>query len=447
MKCCVMFREFANKYCILASVLILIAAVAQLLFVLRYSVNVIFWDQFDYIYLLKGFHWQHCFPQHNEHRIFFPKLVFVLLARLTKWDVRVETFFNWAFLQCSAILLYGILKRNVKRENVWILAISLCFFLSPQYYNNLLWGIQNCVQICLLSVIVAVFVFATVKNPWLRIHLAAMFSIVATFSTANGLVAWVALFPLVVMRNENGNFISMKAALWRERWRIAYWVFIAIIVSKLYFWDYQLQMGHHPPLAYPWIYPKSFVMYFLTYIGAGFLGDRGAMFHNCTYGYSIIGIVLCLIFALGCSFGLFNIKKNVSKLCLVIFVLLTAMVTSFGRANFGLEQALSPRYREYSVLFPILIIGMLIGGGDIKRFLGKIIFTFLFLGILLGTFFGWRDGIRGGKSWYDEQQKNRKILYSFETATDDELRHLHSGPQRIRKRAAILRDLKYNVFK
>src|SRR6185312_1721096 len=35
------------------------------------------------------------YSQHNEHRIFFPRLIFFALGRLTHWDVRAELWVIW----------------------------------------------------------------------------------------------------------------------------------------------------------------------------------------------------------------------------------------------------------------------------------------------------------------------------------------------------------------
>src|SRR6476646_5984332 len=41
------------------------------------------------------------FAQHNEHRIFFPRLIFFTLGRLTHWNIRAELWVIW-FLAIGA---------------------------------------------------------------------------------------------------------------------------------------------------------------------------------------------------------------------------------------------------------------------------------------------------------------------------------------------------------
>ena len=46
------------------------------------------------------------FAQHNEHRIFFPRLIFFTLGRLTHWNIRAELWVIW-FL--ALVCLFSIL--------------------------------------------------------------------------------------------------------------------------------------------------------------------------------------------------------------------------------------------------------------------------------------------------------------------------------------------------
>ena len=71
---------------------------AFLLFVvLTCAVMVPYWDQWDMVPLLeKTCHGELTFhdlwAQHNEHRIFFPKIIMLSLARLTGWSIGCELF-------------------------------------------------------------------------------------------------------------------------------------------------------------------------------------------------------------------------------------------------------------------------------------------------------------------------------------------------------------------
>src|SRR6185503_3278270 len=61
----------------------------------RYSVDVPFYDQWEFLPLLDKMYQEQLtfgdlWAQFNEHRIFFPKLLMLGLARLTHWNIRCE---------------------------------------------------------------------------------------------------------------------------------------------------------------------------------------------------------------------------------------------------------------------------------------------------------------------------------------------------------------------
>src|SRR5690349_20468727 len=66
---------------------------------LRYSVHVPFWDQWEFVNILEKYHnhslsFADFWAQHNEHRIFFPRLIWFVLAIFTAWDPYYEVIVN-----------------------------------------------------------------------------------------------------------------------------------------------------------------------------------------------------------------------------------------------------------------------------------------------------------------------------------------------------------------
>lgn len=421
----------------IAFLLLGISVVAQAIFVARYSTNVIFWDQFDLIPLLasKNFQWQLYFSQHNEHRMIFPELLSVFLARLSKWNVRTEIFLNWILLQCSIVMLYQILKENVKREHRWLILLSLCFFLVPQYYENLLWGFQGHVSLMLLVVSSGILALRYVRNIFLRLNLAMLCCVIASFSQANGLVSWFALLPLVIADGgENPEPISREKLI-----ALIYWFSIGILAWIVYFWNFKIQMGQHPPVSYPWKYPIQFLSYFFTFTG----GSLACVLRS-LYLVRFLGLIFCCIIICKSFLNFSQFRQNISKFCLLLFLLLSGSLTSIGRAGFGLEQALSSRYLELSALIPVVMLSMLITSWTVKNHFAKIFSVFILIVILIG----WFDSIEGAKNWHDQQQRNTGYLFHYDTASDEQLKSLHAvAPETVRSRAAILKGLGYNVFR
>jgi len=87
----------------LTSALVLIGYLIPILtliyFVSKFAVNVPFWDQWNLIALFeKNRTHQATFEdfliQQNEHKMFFPKIIFVTFAFISRWNTKLEIYFS-----------------------------------------------------------------------------------------------------------------------------------------------------------------------------------------------------------------------------------------------------------------------------------------------------------------------------------------------------------------
>src|SRR5258708_5502936 len=91
-------KKLKKYYVFLFIALIPIMVMAGLLW--RYSVNVPFWDQWEYVTLVGKLHHgtlglHDLWMQHNEHRILFPRIVTLIVATITGYNIRYEIFLNF----------------------------------------------------------------------------------------------------------------------------------------------------------------------------------------------------------------------------------------------------------------------------------------------------------------------------------------------------------------
>ena len=92
--------------------------------ILKYSVNVPFWDQFGTApYIYRYFAHAHLsfgelIAQHNESRLLFPRLISIGLASLTGWNVRYEMLITF-FLACMISLNIFLLNTLVLGKGIW----------------------------------------------------------------------------------------------------------------------------------------------------------------------------------------------------------------------------------------------------------------------------------------------------------------------------------------
>ena len=90
-----------------------IPAIVILALIFRYGVNVPYFDQWDCEGKLFKKFWEHqltwgdFWEQHNEHRMFFPKLIYLALAYATHWNVIAELIVTWL---CVCIVSFSVYR-------------------------------------------------------------------------------------------------------------------------------------------------------------------------------------------------------------------------------------------------------------------------------------------------------------------------------------------------
>jgi hypothetical protein len=169
-----------------------------------------YWDQWNNLALDFGqFYWHNIrldlphwlFQQHNEHRIAFPRLIFLVDRFLFAMDNRFNFFCNLAIQATLAALLIRIAIRAAGQrtaEKLWIGGGVLALLFSAMQWENLLWGFQ----VTYLGVsLAAVATFATVvhgRRSIARLVAVIMLETVAVYTLASGMVVPFLAVPLAI---------------------------------------------------------------------------------------------------------------------------------------------------------------------------------------------------------------------------------------------------------
>ena len=179
----------------------------------RYSVNVIFGDQWDDVAVIGHsyfhlFDWGSLWAQHNENRIFFPNLIVVLLAHTTHFNIQVEEYLSAVMLVVATGLL--ISDGQQAAGNLDALALLLPgspVGLLPVQYENSLWGFQMAWYLVMLSLAAAIFLVDRPTLTWLGLAAAIVAGVVGSFSSLQGLLIWPAGLVLLYHRRRAAPFV------------------------------------------------------------------------------------------------------------------------------------------------------------------------------------------------------------------------------------------------
>ncbi|OCR02800.1 hypothetical protein BCD67_18235 [Oscillatoriales cyanobacterium USR001] len=363
-------------------ILYLIPVALLIWFVASFSVNVPVHDQWRLVNLFDkiaggnvsfGEFW----ALHSNHRIIFPKIIISILAFSSQWNINYELILSIFFAIASFILIYKLSANQVrnKGDNLFHLTNILTGFwvFALVQHENWLWGFQLAWFLVNLCVIIAIFVLS-LETIWgdSRLFIAAICCEVASFSSAQGLLSWLALIPVV---------IAVKGEFLQIRKRLGLWIFLFLLTAALYSIDY------HPKremsMISLWEKPLVVVNYFFNILGSPIVRYPGFS--------GVLGLVILLVFLF---FLFYFYSKNVAIqeqaapwLSLGFFSVLSAVFITVGRARFGANHAIdSSRYTTVSICLLIAILQLCLlfirSDSQEKKFISKLVYRF-FAGVLI----------------------------------------------------------------
>lgn len=314
-------------------------------------VAVPFWDEWETPgaqlahYCRGSLNWADLFGQHNEHRLFFPRLIWLPLAILAGWDVRYEMILTFVLVCVGAAGLARLLQVSgpLRTTGVIFSAILSLLLFSPREYETFLVGTQGQTFVPTVALIFALLINVSDFSFPKKTIANALLALISTYSFGNGMLVWLFGFP-------------MAASGTQRRTRLIWWTFYVAIASAsiaLYFVSYR-----HPPLSPPIVSPltraAAFGQFILVWIGSLFSMKTPA----------VLGAVLLALFV-GLSVLAFRQihrtgewRRHYPWLALAGYILCSAGIAAMARLGFDYSMAADSRYTTFSSFFYIALIGL-----------------------------------------------------------------------------------------
>lgn len=198
--------------------LFLLVFSAKLLLMREYPLTVPYWDQWDAeargLYLPFNecrLSWGQMFSLHNEHRVFFTRLLALgLLVVNGQWDPRLQQVVNAAMHTLTAVLMVAILWiANERRRLDLLVFVCAAAFALPFSWENTLIPFQSAFYFQLLFSILALWLttrYHAGTGPWC---LGWFCAVCGLFTAAGGVLTPVAIAAVIALKLAND---------WRE-WR------------------------------------------------------------------------------------------------------------------------------------------------------------------------------------------------------------------------------------
>ncbi len=299
---------------------------------------------------------------HSNHRIVFPKLIIAVLAFVSQWNINYSLCLSIALAIITFLAIYKLSSMQVKNvgDDLWHLAnILTCILLfSLVQHENWLWGFQLAWFLVNLCFVAAVYCLSrdtavpsplsmkhkdtAVPSPYdIKILIAALFCFIASFSLAQGLLSWLAAIPAVAALE--GNVVE-------KRKRLIVWILLFVATCAAYSIDY------HPSRKTSIISllnkPLVVIDYFLSLLGSPIVRSPGI---SALVGLLIFATLLFLAFHFGRKIS--EHDEALPWLSIGLFAVLSALIITAGRAQFGAIQAIeSSRYTTNSILLLIALV-------------------------------------------------------------------------------------------
>ncbi len=343
-------------------------AIFVVFYLIQYGVDVPFWDQWstpaeDLLNFVSGnVTIENLFRQHNESRKFFPRIVFIALAQLGGWNVKQEMFLSLAVASLAYWSAYQLTRYTAGFQMTTVkllglLCIGLMIF-SPMQYENWLWGIQVITFVPAAVTLGCSALAYSYRPSYIKFLVSAALCILATFSFANGLLTWVIVLPILTWFEYRSCENVRRTTLF-----VVGWSAVFLLNVYLYFRDYT-KPSHHPSYTYAFEHPIQTISYFLSFIGSPLgLWDTWASF-NFRIFLAIIFIVTYVIVSILCLQKSGGMRQAISNTIgwhtIAAYSISSAIVTSFGRVGFGVDQSTSGRYMTFSTYFYVGLIGLFI---------------------------------------------------------------------------------------
>jgi hypothetical protein len=340
-----------NKRC--NSILLFLVAILPIALLVRligeYGVNVPYGDDWSLIPLYAKWNdhqltFADLFRPHNEHRIFFPKLIYLAFAHLTHWNLRAEMFFSVLLCCVTSAGIYVLLRRTVpgtrKQVLLWAL-INLLIFAPPQA-ENWLWGFQLQVFIPTVCLVASLVALGSRLRPGAKFVVAFLLATVSTFSFGGGILLWPAIGLCLALQQEN------------RRWLIP-WSISFLLVATLFFIGYDRRPVSGPETGDP----LDYLVYF-----AGFNGVALGRF-RLQQPLLLAGIIGASAFLLYLVSGILLVSSGgrplwagAPWLALGMYAISSAGLATYTRVSQGTMQSLASRYASISCILYIALIGI-----------------------------------------------------------------------------------------
>jgi hypothetical protein len=365
----------------LSILLPLIPAALLGLLIAKYSVNVPLWDEWEPD--IAGIFEKHAaghlrlhdlLAQHNETRLFFPRLLFLLLGGITHWNVRYEMVTTLLLALLILLMVYRMEESafgvRPRLRLVAILLSSLLIF-SPAMYEAWLWGMEISCFVPLGCLLGGLLIARTALPRGIQLLSCIMLATIATYSFGNGFLVWIILTPALFFSKTweglqgGAKTVKQSSSYVPEhllKTQLSLWLLCFVACEAIYFYDYR-----RPPQQSPILElllaclnnPFRTTQFFFAFFGTPLVLEiANPLFWATSVGAVLIALCLTL------AYWTYQLKDNPSLFAhswpwfaLAAYSTMSGGLATLTRsAQFGAAFATSSRYGIFAVILIVALV-------------------------------------------------------------------------------------------
>jgi hypothetical protein len=397
----------------LAALGLLAPVAATFWLISQYSVNMVWYDQWDDVQLLSYLYGGHLtaadlWAQHNENRVFFPNLLVLVLSATTHFNIAVEDYLSGVLL-VAATALFVLAHRRASPSTPWIyycpVAIVMLTFIQGA---NTLWGFQVAWYFVLIGLAVSLYLLDRPTLTWISFVGAIGAAVLGSFSSLQGLLIWIVGLLLLYHRR-------------RSRLVMFAWIAAAIEAGTVYFAGFNVAAGG-ADTSYLFKHPAGALKFFFFAIG-DVIGVQNPVPDVGTDVLVLLGIVL---FGLSIWVIVNSVIRrsdpggSVIGAALACFGLLFAVFVAEARASAGL--GLASRYATFDLLIPVGCYLALLDRMRLRQWKRNSLFAVraLLVGIIgVQVVLSIGNGLEFARNWHATELLASDVTVNINKASDE----------------------------
>ena len=348
------------------------------------------------------------FAQHNEHRIVYDRLWFLI-----SYKINSQINFNLlSFVGNLSLLGIFLLLRKrtlIFKDNYFILFPLSVLIFNLSFHENITFPMASLANFTvILFSLLSIYYLTLEEKKAKNILFSLIFFLFAVYTQAGGLFVLPTALVLLFLRKEYKTML--------------YFAIVGFLICLIYF------IGYEKPFNSPSIiqsissYNINSLLYTITFLGNAFANNL-IYTNNASVSIlvsSIVGAIFLLIYFYQLKCKYYN--RNAFNFSVMTLVIVLSIITGITRSGLGLETAISSRYRIISVLFFISVLILLFEFIKLKKINGLkingliVLFTvFYFFNYSYSQeqylYFREKQSIKGVVNYYSG---NHKLLNGFQ---------------------------------